>query len=93
MPRHLPETEDHAALEAEAERAAENIAAAYERAGSRIEESLARAARQGEVSFSRMVDAMVADMARIAADRLIEAPLQRAFDRLGDRLRDRLGGQ
>jgi len=72
--------------EIDAERVAEAAAQAYERAADRIEAAFERAARSGQASIARMVDAMLADLARLAAERLIEDPLSRAFERLGRRL-------
>jgi hypothetical protein len=70
----------------DADRAAEAAAQAYERAADRIEAAFERAARTGQASLARMVDSMLADLARLAAERLIEDPLSRAFERLGRRL-------
>jgi hypothetical protein len=64
-----PGEDDAAALEA-----------AFERAGDRIEEVLARAARSGEVSFSAMTDAILRDLARITSERLIEGPINGAIE-------------
>jgi len=61
--------------------AAEALEAAFERAGSRIEQALGRAARSGEADFSRMTDAILADLARLAAQQVIERPLAGLIDR------------
>lgn len=61
--------------------AAEALEAAFERAGSRIERALGRAARSGEADFSRMTDAILADLARLAAQQVIERPLAGLIDR------------
>ncbi|NBC14831.1 MAG: hypothetical protein GVY09_16155 [Gammaproteobacteria bacterium] len=48
--------------------AARALEAAFESAGQRIEESLSRAARSGELDFQRMAETILADLARIAAE-------------------------
>ncbi len=63
------------------QQAAEALEAAFERAGSRIEQALGRAARSGEADFSRMTDAILADLARLAAQQVIERPLAGLIDR------------
>lgn len=70
-----------ALAEGPAREAAEAIAAAFERTGETIEQALGRAARSGETSFSRMTDAILRDLARLAAEQLIERPLAGAIDR------------
>ena len=40
---------------------------AFEDAGERIEQALARAARTGEVNFENLVSSILADLARLAA--------------------------
>ncbi len=47
--------------------AADALEAAFARAGARIEESLAEAARSGELDFRRMAEAILADLLRLAA--------------------------
>ena len=63
------------------QRAAEALETAFERAGSRIEQALGRAARSGEADFSRMTEAILADLARLAAQQVIERPLAGLIDR------------
>lgn len=63
------------------QRAAEALESAFERAGSRIEQALGRAARSGEADFSRMTEAILADLARLAAQQVIERPLAGLIDR------------
>lgn len=64
-----------------ARQAADAISAAFERTGESIEQALGRAARSGETSFSRMTDAILRDLARLAAEQLIEKPLEGAINR------------
>lgn len=68
-----------AALDALAEgpalRASEAISAAFERTGESIERALGRAAQSGEADFSRMTEAILRDLARLAAEQFIEKPL------------------
>ena len=64
------------------QRAAEALETAFERAGSRIEQALGRAARSGEADFSRMTEAILADLARLAAQQVIERPLAGLIDRV-----------
>lgn len=63
------------------QRAAEALETAFERAGNRIEQALGRAARSGEADFSRMTEAILADLARLAAQQVIERPLAGLVDR------------
>ena len=63
------------------QQAAEALESAFERAGSRIEQALGRAARSGEADFSRMTDAILADLARLATQQVIERPLAGLIDR------------
>lgn len=65
--------------EGSAQEAADAIAQAFERAGSRIETSLTNSARAGAASFSGLADSILRDMARLAAETLIEAPLRSAL--------------
>ncbi len=55
-----------------ARREAEALADAYERAAGRIESALERAARSGTLSFSGMVDDILADLARLGTERLLD---------------------
>ncbi|MFY0637073.1 phage tail tape measure C-terminal domain-containing protein [Maricaulis maris] len=63
------------------QQAAEALESAFERAGSRIEQALGRAARSGAADFSRMTDAILADLARLATQQMIERPLAGLIDR------------
>lgn len=56
---------------AEAEQVSSAMAEAFERAGARIETALGRAARSGELDFRRMTDAILQDLARLAAERVL----------------------
>lgn len=56
-------------------RASEAISAAFERTGESIERALGRAAQSGEADFSRMTEAILRDLARLAAEQFIERPL------------------
>ena len=58
-----------------AARASQAIEAAFERTGETIERAFERAARSGETSFSRLTESILRDMARLAAEQLIEKPL------------------
>tara|TARA_R110002073_G_scaffold78192_1_gene188683 strand:+ start:2374 stop:2889 length:516 start_codon:yes stop_codon:yes gene_type:complete len=77
---------DHAgeALDALADgpaaRASQAIEAAFERTGETIERAFERAARSGETSFSRLTESILRDMARLAAEQLIEKPLSGAIN-------------
>ena len=51
--------------------AAEALDQAFGRAGLRIEQALSRAARSGELDFRRMAEAVLADLARIAAEAVV----------------------
>lgn len=51
--------------------AAEALGAAFDQAGTRIEAALGRAARSGELDFSRMAEGILRDLARIAAEALV----------------------
>jgi phage-related minor tail protein len=63
-----------------ARQAADAISAAFERTGETIEQALGRAAQSGETSFNRMTEAILRDLARLAAQQLIERPLSGAID-------------
>lgn len=54
----------------ESRRAADDMAIAFDHAGARISASLARAARDGEVSFKRMAKVILEEMAKVALDRV-----------------------
>ena len=51
--------------------AAEALGSAFDQAGTRIEQALGRAARTGELDFSRMAESILRDFARIAAEALV----------------------
>ena len=51
--------------------AANALERAFAQSGARIEQSLTRAARSGELDFRRMANAVLADLARIAAEAVI----------------------
>lgn len=55
-------------VEGPARAASEVIGLAFDDAGLRIEQSLARAARSGELDFRRMAENILSDMAKIAAE-------------------------
>jgi hypothetical protein len=54
-----------------AKEAADTLARAFDDAGDRIAGSLGQAARSGELDFRRMSDAILRDIARVAAEALI----------------------
>lgn len=54
----------------DAQRAADDVAIAFDRAGSRIGAALSRAARDGEISFKRMAKSILEDLAKLALDRV-----------------------
>ena len=51
--------------------AAEALGEPFDQAGTRIEQALGRAARTGELDFSRMAESILRDFARIAAEALV----------------------
>lgn len=51
--------------------AADALGAAFDGAGRRIEQALGRAARSGELDFSRMAEGILRDLSRIAAEALL----------------------
>lgn len=61
-----------------AEQAANAAAQAFEIAGARIEQTLTRAAKTGELSFSDMAESILRDLAKLAVTNLITDPLQGA---------------
>jgi phage-related minor tail protein len=63
-----------------ASRAALAIEAAFERTGSSIEHVLGQAARSGETSFSNMTEAIIRDLARLAAEQFIEKPVNQLME-------------
>ena len=56
--------------------AANALADVFEQAGERIAGSLERAAQSGELSFNALAESVLNDLARIAVNELITAPLQ-----------------
>ncbi len=56
--------------------AADDMASAFEVAGTRIARSLEQAARSGELSFNHMAERITQDLARLAIEELLIAPLQ-----------------
>ena len=60
--------------------AANDMAQAFELASERISNALERAARTVEFSFSQMAQSIARDLARIAVQDLITAPLQSVFN-------------
>lgn len=67
---------------AEASQAADEMAAAFELASNRIAEALQNAAQTGEFSFSQMTESISRDLARLAVQELVTAPLEGAFNSL-----------
>lgn len=59
-----------------AEKAADAAARAFEVAGARIERTLIKAAKTGELSFSDMAESILNDLAKLAVNELITGPLQ-----------------
>ena len=59
-----------------AKESADEMAKAFEAAGDRISTALERAARTGEFSFSQMAESVARDLARLAVEELITAPLE-----------------
>jgi len=62
--------------------AANALADVFEQAGSRIAGSLERAAQSGELSFNSLAESVLSDLARIAVNELITAPLQAGLSSL-----------
>lgn len=54
----------------QARRAADDVGAAFDRAGDRIASAMARAARGGEVSFKRLAKVVLEEFARLALERI-----------------------
>ncbi len=69
-----------------ARQAADAMSEAFDRAGHSIEIALMRAARTGELSFSSMVDAILRDVSRIAAERFVTTSIEGLVDQLASRL-------
>ena len=66
-----------------AEATAARTAEVFEDAGERIADALERAARSGEVSFNRMAESILQDLARTAIQDLVISPLTDAVKGLG----------
>lgn len=62
--------------------AANALADVFEQAGERIAGSLERAAQSGELSFNSLAESVLSDLARIAVNELITAPLQAGLSSL-----------
>ena len=62
--------------------AANALADVFEQAGDRIAGSLERAAQSGELSFNALAESVLSDLARIAVNELITAPLQAGLSAL-----------
>lgn len=60
----------------DAKDAADEMAQAFEAAGDRIASALQRAAQAGEFSFSQMAESVARDLARLAVEELVTAPLE-----------------
>lgn len=54
-----------------ARRAADEVGAAFDRAGARIAGALGKAARDGEISFKRLAKVVLEEIARLALDRIL----------------------
>jgi len=63
-------------------KAADEMAQAFELAGNRIADALQNAAQTGEFSFSKMTESIARDLAGLAVQELITAPLEGMFDKL-----------
>ncbi len=59
-----------------AQKAADAAARAFEIAGARIERTLIKAAKTGELSFNDMAESILKDLAKLAVKGLITDPLQ-----------------
>ena len=66
------ETTLKAVSDVEVPHAADAMALAFEDAGDRIEQALTRAARTGEVNFENLVSSILADLARLAANAVLD---------------------
>jgi hypothetical protein len=67
-------------------RGANEIAEAFEAAGTRIAQSLEDAAKSGELSFNSLAESVLTDLAKLAVGELIEAPLTALVDGLSQSL-------
>ena len=61
---------------------ADAIGEVFEQAGGRIAEALDRAARSGELSFNRLAESILQDLAGTAIQELIAGPLSQAINGL-----------
>ena len=66
--------------------AADDTAKLFEAAGERIATALERAARSGELSFNDLAESVARDLARMAINNFITAPLSDAVNTLGSNL-------
>jgi hypothetical protein len=66
----------------EARQSADEMARAFELAGDRIASALQSAAKRGEFSFAQMAEQVSRDLARIAVQELVTAPLEGVFNSL-----------
>ena len=62
---------------------AADIADAFDAAGTRIAQSLERAAERGELSFNALAESVLNDLARLAVSEIVETPLNALVDGLG----------
>jgi len=67
----------------DAEAAADRTAIVFENAGERIAQALERAARSGELSFNRLAESIIQDLARSALTDLLINPLSDAIGSIG----------
>jgi phage-related minor tail protein len=72
--------------------AARGMSSAFDASAHALENSLARAARNGKLSIGAMVDAIVSDLARIAVQKFIVAPIENIATDLGNSLSSSLSG-
>ncbi|WP_409433488.1 phage tail tape measure C-terminal domain-containing protein [Litorimonas sp. RW-G-Af-16] len=63
--------------------AADDLAQAFELAGDRIANAFERAARSGEFSFNALAESVSRDLARLAINELVTAPLQSLVSDIG----------
>ena len=65
----------------------------FEQVGERIAGSLERAAQSGELSFNQMAESVLNDLARIAVNELITAPLQAGVTALSNSIAGGVSGK
>ena len=82
---------DLEALADDGEAAAARLGAVFRQTGETIAETLAAAARSGELSFNDMVESILQDLARLALERLVIEPVTDWTDRLGVSLAQSIG--